>query len=267
MAQENHDSSQTVIRAFQVLDEFTTGEKELGVRELSRRMGLPKSTIHRLLSSLQAVGALEKNPETDKYYLGLKLFELGSVVAAHRGFQDRARQHLEALVAATGETAHLAVLDSDGYALVVDKVASTRTVMVGGAIGVRRPIYCSAIGKSLTAYLSDDELHALIEQRPLVARTSQTITDVEHLKRELAQVRKQGYSVDNEEYEEGLRCLAAPVFDERGRVMAVIGISGPLQRLNLETLPKLAQLVKDEAHKMSRALGHSLLSVDGLERR
>ncbi len=258
MNQNRDGGSQSILRAFQVLDAFSNGDRELGVRELSRRLGLPRSTVHRLVVSLQVVGALEQNPETDKYRLGLKLFELGTLVATHWGFQERVQKYLEDLVARSGETAHLAILDSDGYAVLVNKIASPRAVTVGGAIGTRRPVYCSAIGKALIAFLPEPKLERLLSSITLVPRTPRTITDPDRFRQELALVRERGYSVDNEEFEEGLRCVAAPIFNTQGRASAAIGISGPSQRLNAETLPGLARITKDEADTISRDLGHFL---------
>lgn len=135
---------------------------------------------------------------------------------------------------------------------------------VGGTIGTRRPVYCSAIGKALVAFLPEPELTELLTSLTFERRTSQTITNVDRFRRELVRVRELGYAVDNEEFEEGLRCLAAPIFNHRGRVIATIGISGPTHRLNSETMPALAEAVKDAAAAISRELGYSLLIMDEL---
>lgn len=266
MNPNQRDGNQAVVRAFQVLEAFTDGDKELGVRELGRQVDLPKSTTQRLVNSLKAVGALEQNPDTGRYCLGFKLFELGSLVAEHRGFQQ-VHQHLEALVDRSGETAHLAVLDTAGYAVLVDKIASPQAVTVGGVIGTRRPVYCSAIGKALTAFLPESELAHLLAALKFEPRTPQTITSPDRFRNELAQVRQLGYAVDNEEFEKGLRCLAAPIFDARERVIAAIGISGPSQRLSTEMLPELADMVQDEAAMISQELGHSFFVINDLKPR
>lgn len=267
MTLQSHEGNQTVVRAFELLAAYSNGDKELGVRELSRRMNLPKSTVFRLIASLQSVGALEKNPATDKYYLGLRLFELGSLVAMQRGFQERVHGRLESLVARSGETAHLAVFDKEGYAVVVDKVASPRAVTVSGPIGVRRPLYCSAIGKSLIAFLPEPERKHVLNLIFFERRTSHTIVTPDALERELSRVRELGYSVDNEEFEDGLRCLAAPIFNPRREVIAAIGISGPSQRLNADSMPYFAQMLKDEAGLISREWGHSQFTADSFEPR
>ncbi|MGH7819278.1 MAG: IclR family transcriptional regulator, partial [Candidatus Binatia bacterium] len=212
-------------------------------------------TVHRLLMVLERHRLVEKIPHSGRYGLGLKLFELGTRAVAQLGLGQRARPYLERLVAEVRETAHLCVLD-EGEVLYLEKVEPSRTVRVPSSVGRRNPAHCTAVGKVLLAFLPPAELDAVVRRHALRAFTRNTITSLSALRRELDAVRERGYSVDNEEIEEGLVCVGAPVRDYSGSVVASISIAGPAFRLTKAKIPAVAAKVTRGAGEFSTALGH-----------
>ncbi len=247
---------QVLDRAIKVLDCFSPKDTELGVTEISRKLGLHKSTTHRLLEALKSYGFIAQDAENEKYHLGLKLFELGSRAVARLDIRERARPVLEQLVAETGETAHLCVLDQ-GEVLYLEKVESQQTLRIPSRIGQKNPAHCTAVGKALLACLPEEELESLIRLKGLKRYTKNTIIIPGELKRELAAVRNRGFSVDNEEIEEGLKCIGAPVRDYTGKVVAAISIAGPAFRMTENKVESLARSVATAARTLSERMGYN----------
>lgn len=244
---------QAIERAVAILNAFSADEPELRVSELADRLGLHKSTVHRFLVNLENAGLVERTPRTG-YRLGLHLFELGNLVLRRMDLWDEALPFLETLVTDTGETGHLAVLDG-GEAIYVERVEARRALRVPSAVGRGYPAHATNLGKVLLAHIDPAEVDALIEERGLPAFTSNTITDASQLRAELAAIRDRGYAVDNEEYDEGLRCIGAPVWDHNGRVVAAVGIGGPVTRITPVRIEELAEMVIAAARGLSRRLG------------
>jgi DNA-binding IclR family transcriptional regulator len=246
---------QVLDRAVLILEALAAAGPDLSLFELSERLDLHKSTIHRLLMVLERHHLVEKSPQSGRYGLGLRLFELGNRAVTRLGIAERAHPHLKRLAAETGETAHLCILD-EGEVLYLEKVESAQTVRVPSSTGQRNPAHCTAVGKALLAYLPDGELERLVRTRGLRARTRNTITSLAELRRELKLVRERGYAIDDEEIEEGLKCVGAPVRDHSGRVAASLSIAGPAFRVTKAKLPPLAALVTRTAHELSTELGY-----------
>jgi IclR family KDG regulon transcriptional repressor len=245
---------QAIERAVAILNAFDAETPELGVTEMSERLGLHKSTVHRFLVNLEAAGLVERNLRSGRYRLGLRVFELGGLVLQQMNLWDEALPFLEGLVRNSGETGHLAVLDG-GEAVYIERVEARRALRIPSAVGRGYPAHATNLGKVLLAYLPPDELRAVVEERGLAAHTPHTITDPDRLEAELARVRASGYAVDNEEYEEGLRCIGAPIRDHTGNVVAALGIGGPVTRVTPARVGELAQLVMAAAEGLSRRLG------------
>lgn len=245
---------QVLDRALGILDILAQEGKEMALLELSERVRLHKSTAHRLLRVLERHRLVDRDPESGRYRLGLKLFELGSRALASLDLAGRARPWLKRLVSGTGETAHFSILDR-GEALSVANVESPQTIRMPATVGRRVPAYCTAVGKAMIAYLPKEEIDALIVSQGLHAFTRRTITAPAHLRRELEKVRARGWALDDEEYEENLRCVGAPVRDYSGRVVASISIAGPTFRMTRRKIPMLAQKVLDVAARLSTELG------------
>jgi len=242
-------------RALGILTVLSSEGPELALGELVERSGLHKSTVHRLLMVLEQHRFIERRAQSGKYSLGLKLFELGHQASAQLGLTERAKPSLERLVFETGETANLCILD-EGEVLYLEKKEAPRTVRIPAIVGRRYPPHCGAAGKTLLAFLPEDQVDELIKKRGLKAYTKNTITTPAQLKAELQTVRERGYALDNEEYEEGLKCIGAPVLDYSGSVIASIGIAGLGFRLTEEKIPALALLVKSVARDLSAEFGN-----------
>lgn len=250
---------QVLDRALDILEVLCAHNRPVTLAELSKLLGVHKSTVHRLLTVLEDRRFVEKSLENGKYHLGLKLFELGNRAVAQLDLRERARPHLERLVFVTGETAHLCILDR-GEVLYLEKVESSRTMRVPSIVGQRYPAHCGAAGKTLLAYLSQNQLDDLVKKRGLQPYTPKTITTVAQLSDELERIRDRGFAVDDEEYEEGLRCIGAPVKDYSGKVIASISIAGPAFRIAHERVPVLARSVIEAADQLSAELGYRKVS-------
>ena len=245
---------QAIERAVSILNAFSMDDPELGVTELADRLGLHKSTVHRFMVNLDAAGLVERNARTGRYRLGLHVFELGALVMQQMNLWDEALPFLEGLVHDTGETGHLAVLDG-GEAIYIERVEARRALRVPSAIGRGYPAHATNLGKVLLADLSRERVEAIIAERGLAAYTPQTITDPAELEADLELIRRRGYAVDNEEYDDGLRCIGAPVRDHSGHVVAALGIGGPVTRITPERVEELGGLVMTAARGLSRRLG------------
>jgi DNA-binding IclR family transcriptional regulator len=248
---------QVIDRTAAIFDCFTVDTPELGVGELSRMTGLSKGTIHRLLTALEQHRLVEQDHATKRYRLGLKLFELGHSAIAVIDPVERAQPFLRDLAGLTGDNAHLAVLD-DGAVLYVAKVEGWHSLRMPSRIGQRLPAHCTALGKTLLAHKPADEVASIVAERPLERRTGQTITDLGTLEKEFELIRRRGYGVDNEELEVGLRCIAAPIRDYTGAVVASVSISGPATRLTKSSIADLATKVLATAGAISKALGSAV---------
>jgi IclR family transcriptional regulator, KDG regulon repressor len=253
---------QAVDRALDVLEAFNYQQEELGVTELSNKLKLHKNKVFRLLASLETRGYIEQDQKTGNYRLGLKTFEVANVFLHHLGLRRQARPVLEELVSKCNETAYLAVTDAVDVVYVLMH-ETTHTVRVMPRLGFRLPAYCTASGKVQLAHESQDRLQQLIAQGPLRKLTGNTITDLDRLREHLVQVAQQGFAVDNEELEEGVRCVAAPVRDYSHRVVAGVGLSGPVSRFGLDRIrDEFIPLVKEAGVKISQRLGYEAAPED-----
>ncbi|MCA9770914.1 MAG: IclR family transcriptional regulator [Myxococcales bacterium] len=248
---------QSVSHALDVLEQFRGDVTELGVTELSKRLKLHKNNVFRLLATLESRGYVEQNKATENYRLGLKSLELGQTFIHQMGILRQAHPILEDLKGKCNETAYLAIMREQDV-VYLDVVETEHTVRVVSRIGARLPSYCSAVGKVQIAFLNEEELRRHVP-RELKRFTGGTITNARDLLEELKQVAERGYATDNEEYEEGVRCVAAPIRDYTRKVIAGVSVSGPAQRFGLDRIEKeLAPLVMEAARQISRRLGYEV---------
>jgi IclR family transcriptional regulator, KDG regulon repressor len=245
---------QAIERAVSILNAFSVETPEFGVTELAEKVGLHKSTVHRFMVNLDAAGLVERNARTGRYRLGLHIFELGGLVMQQMNLWDEALPFLESLVRDTGETGHLAVLDG-GEAIYIERVEARRALRVPSAIGRGYPAHATNLGKVLLADLPRERVAEIITERGLAAFTPNTITDADELNAELERIRERGYAIDDEEYDEGLRCIGAGVRDHSGHVVSALGIGGPVTRVTPARVEELAELVMAAARGLSRRLG------------
>ena len=248
---------QSVSHALDVLEEFKGDAIELGVTELSKKLKLHKNNIFRLLATLEARGYIEQNRSTENYRLGLKSLELGQTFIKQMGLLRQARPSLERLAARANETTYLAVMRNVDV-IYLDVVEASQTVRVASRVGLRLPTHCTAVGKVLIASDSEEEIKKRLPEH-FEKRTGKTITDSKSLVEHLIKVAKQGYALDDEEFEEGVRCIAAPVRDYTGNVVAAVSISGPAMRMtDKKVVDDLIQAVRDAGEDLSRRLGYNL---------
>ncbi|MEK7787902.1 MAG: IclR family transcriptional regulator [Chloroflexota bacterium] len=253
-ATESYPGAQTVQRAMSLLKAFTDAQPELGLADLARAVSLNKTTTHRLLAALELEGLITRNPATDAYRLGPELIVLGWRALRANDLRNVSRPELLLLAQETGETVTLEVLAGTDT-LILDEVLSRH--MIGGtpSIGTRWPAHATSTGKVMLAFLLDAEREAHLQSR-LAKLTENTISSREALKRELAQVREQGYAIANEELETGFVVVGAPVFNHEGQVVAAISVGGPGARMTAERLSEIALKVKESAGRLSQTIGY-----------
>ena len=245
----------SVANAILLLKAFSDEHSELGISVLAERLHLAKSTVHRLASTLVEAGMLEQSVN-GQYRLGLAVFELGSLVRRKLDLSFEAKPWLMTLREQTGETVDLSILDHDGV-VCVNFLESQKVNRISSGIGLRKPVHCTAEGKVLIAFqppqVIDRIMSATHEQR-----TPRTLTDPAALREELAKIRARGYAIDDEEYEVGVRSIAAPVRDDTGSSVAAVGVTGPAQRLTKNRLAIIGRHVDAAAKAISLRLGARL---------
>lgn len=241
-------------RTLLALEVLGSAQGGLGVSELGRRLGVDKSTAHRLLATLQGRGFVRFNPSTQRYLLGFRLMSLAAAAARDVDPVEVARPIMEGLRNACGEAVSLAIL-TDGDAMIVSKLSGTGVITVNLGVGSRMPVHASALGKTLVAWLP----HALRNQsdapKALDAFTPRTIVSADQFNAHLEGVRMRGWAIDDEEVSIGLRCVAAPVRNSASEVVAALGISGPVNRVTLQAAQDLAQHVIASANELSSLFG------------
>ncbi|HID95576.1 MAG TPA: IclR family transcriptional regulator [Candidatus Latescibacteria bacterium] len=246
---------QSLDKGLALLDFLAAEGRSVGLSELARKFGWDKSGVFRLLSTMVRRGYVEQDPQSGRYRLGLRVLELAGVLSRSLDIRVQAAPTLEALALNSRETSHLAVL-RQGEVLIIDQQSSPEMIAANTFVGMREPAHCTALGKVLLAFLSEEKLDDLIEGKGLRRYTGRTIVRADDLKRHLAKVREDGYAFDNEEYDVGVRCLAAPVRNSDGKVVAAVGISGPASRLTFDQLERYAALVKAASEEVSGRLGY-----------
>lgn len=241
-------------RALQILGSFSLEQPELSLSALAIASGLAPSTTLRLLSILAQYGYVDKSADTDRYRIGVAMFERGSIYIQTTSIEAEAQDALAALARACNQTASLAVLDRDDIVHIA-VFPPDRAIRYYAPLGQREMAHCTGLGKVLLSGLSDEQLEALVDRRGLPGRTDRTVTTISALRTQLGEIRVQGFAVDNEESLIGLRCIAAPIFDERNRITAAISASGPSAEFTDETIPEILQQIRKTAEAISERLG------------
>ncbi len=245
----------SVLKALSVLEQFINSNKEKGVHELSTSTNLPVSTIQRLVNTLQVKGYLIQNPITKKYRLGYALYNLGRSFSNNLNWIDEAKCYMTELVNEHQETVNLAILE--GHQIVyLTKVDSPHILRPNFTIGTKYPAHCTSLGKCLLAHLPPKVLESLLKE-PLDYYTEKTVIDVEKLTTELIEIRNQGYAIDDEEFQEGLRCTSVPIKNNNmdGVVVAALGLTAPKNRMTMEKLLE----IKDDLVKASNKISQHIM--------
>jgi IclR family acetate operon transcriptional repressor len=263
LAGQRGSGVQSVERAISILKLFSIENPERGVGEIGRELGLHKSTVSRLMTTLERGGLLARDPESKRYRLGIGLIGLAAQVVSYMDVREVARPFLRQLSEDCQESVNLVILDtsalgSGGGGDVVNLeqfVPPKRQVKNIGRPGRRMCAHCTAAGKVLLAHLDGDELDRMLA--PGLERfTSFTITEPEDLRLELARVRAQGYAVVREELEKGLNAVAVPIYDHMGQVIAAASVAGPAYRLPADIFPQLAAQLRQITAQISARLGY-----------
>ena len=248
-------SVQSIERALDILESVSAADGGISVKEVSARLGLPFSTVHRIMALLAHRGYLEQDKSSKRYWLGMGVLLLRGAFLRTARLEDVGYTLLRELARATGEACHLAVLYG-GEVVYVRTAEGSNVSLLYTPPGKRAPVHCTSLGKAMLSRLPLTEVRKIVEQKGLPAMTPNTIRSWEELVEELARVRERGYAVDDEEFELGVRCIGAPVLDYSGRVVAAISVAGPSVRLNRERWPELALAVMRTAEAISSTLGH-----------
>jgi DNA-binding IclR family transcriptional regulator len=245
----------SVEKAMAILDYLASAGRPMMLQEISEGIGYPKSTVHAMLCSLRKNAAVEQSPTDGRYRLGVRLFELGSVVGNSWDVLTVAKPHLQELVWQTRESADLAMLERNDI-LLVEHFDATDPLHVVTQVGSHLPLHCTALGKAMLAFAPDRERRRLMNTAEFVKHTPHTI-EPECMERELELVRERGVATENGEFRVGLRAVAAPIFDSAGRALHSIGVTGMFRRVESEDFQHALTLVRAAADKISQECGYN----------
>ncbi len=245
---------QSLVRGLTILECLSESKGGMNLTEIAEHVGLAPSTTHRLLNSLEQLDFVAQDEARGSWYIGVKAFSVGNAFLRNRDFVAIVRPFMHDLVAQTGETSNLAILDH-GAPVFIAQVECGEMMRMVATLGGKAPVHASGVGKALLSRRRDSEVDAIIAANGLPALSPNTITGADALRAELLQIRQQGYAVDNEEQSIGLRCIAANIYNEHGEAVAAISISGPAPRVTDERVPELGALLAATARAATEALG------------
>ncbi|WP_054032762.1 IclR family transcriptional regulator [Desulfatitalea tepidiphila] len=248
-------SIQSVDRALQILALFSHRCPVLGVTEISRALDLSKGTVHGLIRTLLQQGFLQQDLPGRKYRLGLKIYELGIILAGTLEINQKSAGLINQLAKSTQRVVRVAIWDGDSMVITSDAHPRPRAVLPH-QFGPRVHAYCSAIGKAVLAHLGEDQVKQYLQRTELIAFTDMTITDPENLLADLEATRRRGYAIDRQEAVQGLVCIGAPVFQRDGQVAGSISLSGAAQRMDEGKIEELAEELVKTTAEVSRYMGY-----------
>jgi IclR family transcriptional regulator, KDG regulon repressor len=253
-------ASKSLQKALRILIHMGQEGREVGITQLASVLSLNKSTVHRLLSAMEKFELIERNPESERYRLGLKLHELGIKAVESRTLRSEAHRFLLELSRRSHETVSLAVAGSGGITC-LDRVDSPGAVItIRTAVGARFPAHCTAVGKAVLAYLPEKEIDAILIANGLARYTPFTLTRLADVKENLRRIVRRGYALDNHELERGLSGVAAPIRTSDGHVIAAVGMAGPTPRFRGKELAEKVALTREMAEKVSASFGSHIPS-------
>ncbi len=243
----------TFLKGLVLLEAMAKNDRSSGVTELANQLGLHKSNVHRLLQGLVHQGFARRNPETSRYDLTMKLWELGARVFNRLDTRQEALPYMQQLAEETKETVHLSVLNGTDV-LYIEKIDSPQPVRAYTIVGGRAPAQCVATGKAMLAWADTETIDNVVNN--LEKHTPLSIENKADLLKEMELVRSKGYAVNRGEWREQVMGLAAPIFDVSGEVVAAMGISGPAERINQLNLNEMGESLANLTRLISRRLGH-----------
>ena len=245
----------SVFKAIKIL-ELLGDQPNLGVTELANIFSLPKSSVHNILKTLENERLIERNGLNGKYHLGIKLVELGNQAQVNLDIYKLSAPFLYGLNQKFDETVHLTILDNDEV-LYIDCIESKKRLRTYSVLGVRAPLYCTAVGKIILAFMDDSKIRRIIKEKGLKQYTAQTISSEKRLFEEIEKIRILGYAIDRMEHEDHIQCIGAPIRNARGEVFASMSISGPAERLTEKKLVEMSKFLIDVTDSISRKFGYS----------
>lgn len=251
------ESGNAIERTLSILESVAHSSNGMTNSDINRRLKIPKSSASYILRVLENRGYLIREKETGKYRLGLKLMSLTRDMLTHIDVRDVARPVMENFVKKVKLSMHLAVLDN-GRAVYIEKVEAENFVKMDIWIGHRLPIHTTAIGKVLVSQFPEKDVVDILDLRGMERKTPKSITTSKKYLNELNKVREYGFAIDNEENNLGVRCVAAPVFDANGKIIAALGTSSTTMQIDENHLPKILEMVKNSALKISEQLGYQV---------
>lgn len=249
VAQRN--AVKSVVKTMRILECFTEQKPEWGVSEIARHLGLPKSTASTILDTLEFGMFVEKNVDTGRYRLGLRLFELGYVAQLRLELREVALRYLEDLEAKTQQIVYMTV-PCQGEVLYLEAVYPSRRLINYSIVGRKGPMHCTGVGKAILAHLPPSEVDLIVRLRGLRRYTPSTITDLEELHRELAVIRERGYAIDDMEHDPTVKCVAVPIRNPNGEVVGSISVSGPPMQFTEAAIKEYAELLAVASSEISR---------------
>ncbi|CEP66196.1 Transcription regulator IclR, C-terminal [Moorella glycerini] len=245
---------QSVQRALYILERLASCKNGATASEIAKELGVNRSTVFRLMETLIHEGYVRQAAITKRYYLTMKVFSLGSKLLDEMDIRTSARGILEALQKETGHTIHLGLRDLNEV-VYIDKISGTNPIQMYSMIGRRAPLYCTGVGKAILAFLKEEEIESYMHNIVFTKFTPNTITDPEHLKQELNQIRDRGYALDLEEHENGIRCVAAPIFNYNHEVIGSISVAAVAITLGEKNIEDYVSAVMHAARTISELLG------------
>ena len=248
---------QSVDRTLTILEVLSDCNDGLGITEISSLVNLHKSTVHRLLSTLIYKGYVVQDEESSKYKITFKLFELGSKKVHKLDLLEISRPYTKMLMESVNEVVHLIIREETDI-VYIDKVEANNTISMASRIGKRNPMYCTATGKAILAYLPEEEIREVWNKSKIVKLTKKTNTDFILFKKELQEVKKNGYAIDDEENEIGVKCVGAPIFNIKGEVVAAISVTGPVTRITDDKIDFISNEVMKCTNQISKEMGYKL---------
>jgi len=247
------ESVAAVLKVFAILNAL--GERaDIGITELSVRLAMPKATVYRFLQTMKSLGYVRQEADSERYGLGMRMFELGSKALTSPDLVDLSKHHMQMLADATGETVHLGSL-IDSEIIYIHKVDSRHMLGMYSRIGRRAPLHCTAIGKVLMAWEHPERRDRILDGAEFKRFRDKTITTRPAFLAELEQVKKQGFGEDREEFDDHIRCLGVPIFDRLGQPIAGMSVSFPTFRFDAEKAPEVVRMLQAASRDISAKLG------------
>jgi DNA-binding IclR family transcriptional regulator len=241
-------------RGLAILELIAKSRNGLTFSQVSRSLDFPKSSIHCLLVTFERLGYLQRLESSGRFVAGLNLMRIAAVASHGITLRQKAGPLLAELAQRSGLTVHMAVIENS-EALLIAKVEPSGTRPVATWVGKRIDYHCTSLGKALIAWMQDDEIRGLVKERHMLRHNENTISTLARLKEDLMRTRRVGYALDDEEEEIGIRCVGAPVLGVSGKVEASVSISGTVDQIRSEDIPRMGALVQEAAFEMSRRLG------------